>query len=242
MIDDHDQVRFLLHQLHSPSFLLMLPQVWKGNNKGRFCSDALGPPLIFAASALNLTTLGIPCLYYGTEQSFDGSGSDGSPGHSADQYIREAMFGGSFGAFRSKDVHFFDEDGEVYQNLAQVATIRKREIALRRGRQYLREISGAPGGEEGTYGYPTVLGGRMESVIAWSRVFDGVEVLCAISTDVSNAKSVWVTVDKDIHADGASLKCLYPVGHDDTLDIEWRGQRAVVKLTMAPAGFVVFKK
>lgn len=70
MIDDHDQV-------------------WRGaSNKARFCSDDVGPDLALAAVGLNLTTLGIPCLYYGTEQQFDGRG-DG------DRYIREAMFGGS---------------------------------------------------------------------------------------------------------------------------------------------------
>jgi glycosidase len=58
-----------------------------------------------------VTTLGIPCIYYGTEQSFDGHGS----GEGADKFTREAMFGGEFGAFASHNKHFFDEDSKVYQ-------------------------------------------------------------------------------------------------------------------------------
>jgi len=86
MIDDHDQIR-------------------KGNNKARFCANDQGDQLILSAIGLNLCTLGIPCIYYGSEQKFDGSG-DGGDG--ADRYIREAMFGGGFGAFRSRNLHCFD--------------------------------------------------------------------------------------------------------------------------------------
>lgn len=128
--------------------------MWRGSLKARFCADSLGPPLLFAALALNLTILGISCIYYGTEQSFDGAGSDGSPGYAVDQYIREAMFGGAFGPFRSKERHCFVESSAVYQHLAELSGIREKEMALRRGRQYLREISG----DGMTFGYPQKLG------------------------------------------------------------------------------------
>ena len=59
-------------------------------------------------------TLGIPCIYYGTEQSFDGHGS----GDGAHRFIREAMVGGEFGAFASRGRHFFDEGGAVYKELS----------------------------------------------------------------------------------------------------------------------------
>jgi glycosidase len=53
--DDHDQVR-------------------KGSNKARFAADPEGRALAAAALATNVTTLGIPCIYYGSEQCFDGRG------------------------------------------------------------------------------------------------------------------------------------------------------------------------
>jgi glycosidase len=69
--DDHDQVR-------------------KGEHKARLCADADGRKLALAALALNTLTLGVPCVYYGSEQYLDGEGGN-------DRYIREAMFGGDFG-------------------------------------------------------------------------------------------------------------------------------------------------
>ncbi len=118
--DDHDQVR-------------------KGDRKARFCADRNASKVVLNVLALNALTLGIPCIYYGSEQCFDGRGGN-------DRYIREAMFGGEFGAFRTRGVHFFDEDNRVYQELAKILDIRKQNILLRRGRQYLREISAANDG------------------------------------------------------------------------------------------------
>ena len=92
--DDHDQVR-------------------KGENKARFAADLEGRALALAALVANATTLGIPCIYYGTERCFDGRGGN-------DRYIREAMFGGSFGAFRSADRHCFNETTSTYVELAAV--------------------------------------------------------------------------------------------------------------------------
>jgi glycosidase len=59
MFDDHDQVS-------------------KGNQKRRFWGTDEYRKLIFNALAVNLTTAGIPCIYYGTEQGFD-SGGQPSP-------------------------------------------------------------------------------------------------------------------------------------------------------------------
>jgi len=149
------------------------------------------------------------------------------------------MFGGSYGAFRSKGVHYFSESGDLYKKLGEVAKIRGEEIALRRGRQYLREISAS--GDESSFGYPVNLGNRMTNVVAWSRMFDGVEVLCAINTDLENVLTVWVTVDAEIHADGEVLRSLYSVDGKE-LQVEWRDGRAVVKLSVPPTGFVLYKK
>jgi len=55
MFDDHDQVR-------------------KGDHKRRFCAIADFRDLVFNALAVNLTTAGIPCIYYATEQAFDSGG------------------------------------------------------------------------------------------------------------------------------------------------------------------------
>ncbi len=170
-IDDHDQVR-------------------QGWYKARFAADPIGRRLAFPALALNATTLGMPCVYYGSEQGLDGQGGN-------DRYIREALFGGPFGPFRSTGRHVFDEDNPIYVGLSQVLAVRRRIPALRFGRQYLREIS-----EDGIgFGFPDFIGGkdteqeRIASVIAWSRVLAETEVLCAITTDPEQRRSVWIRID-----------------------------------------------
>ena len=215
-LDDHDQVR-------------------KGNNKARFCAGGGGNDrLVLAAIALNALTLGIPCIYYGTEQQFDGAGS----GDGADRYIREAMFGGAFGAFRSKDRHFFDESHWVYQETAKILKVRRDQPALRRGRQYLREISG----DGVNFGVPVLIGGIMRSVVPWSRIFNNQEVLAAINTDPDNSLTVWVTIDNSLHQAGDNLICLYSTDSHAigaNIKIEARNGKAV-SLTVPAAGVVVY--
>lgn len=215
ILDDHDQVR-------NPS------------HKARFA--ATNPPsgLALAALALNATTLGIPCIYYGSEQMFDGSGD-------SDRYLRECMFGGAFGAFRSRERHFFREDIWLFRELAKIFQVRREHLALRRGRQYLREISG--NGVD--YGLPHLIGGEMRSVVPWSRILDRTEILLAINTDTDVARTTSVIVDHDLHERGVSLKCLYStdpadVGHSITVAEKPDGKR-VVELTVPAAGFVIFR-
>lgn len=213
MIDDHDQVR-------------------KGNNKARFCAHDDGEKLILSAMALNLCTLGIPCIYYGTEQAFDGAGG-------SDRYIREAMFGGKFGAFRSRDRHCFDEQNPIYAELAKIAKIRQKEIALRRGRQYLRQISGDGLG----FGFPFIIRGRMRSVVAWSRLFLDQEILLAVNTNPDAATSAWVTIDNDLHRAGENLSCLYSTDSTQIgslVQVAAKNGKAVF-LSVPPGGFVIYR-
>jgi glycosidase len=214
VLDDHDQVR-------------------KGERKARFCAlDARWPKLAANALAFNALTLGIPCVYYGTEQEFDGEGGN-------DRFLREAMFGGKFGAFRSKGFHFFNEEGETWKRTARILKLRKTELALRRGRQYLRQISG--NGID--FGYPRPFDGHMLSIIPWSRLFAGKEVLCAINTDTDAPRSAWVIVDRESHRDGDRLLRLYVsdgTSGPTELEVADKGGAAAVFLTVPPAGCVVY--
>jgi glycosidase len=216
MTDDHDQIR-------------------KNGNKGRFCAAERGRDLLIAMLGLNAATLGIPCIYYGTEQAFDGQGS----GDGCDRYIRESMFGGPFGAFRTRDCHFFNERHPAYKELSKILELRRKEPALRRGRQFLRPISG-----DGVhFGSPEMLGGQLRSVVAWSRIFVDQELLCAINTDPDNDRSAWVTIDDALHQAGGKLTCLYssdPAQVGAAVTVEPRNGKAV-NITVPKGGFVVFK-
>jgi len=216
MYDDHDQVR-------------------KGNHKARFCAGSeANKKLALNALALNATTLGIPCIYYGSEQCFDGEGD-------SDRYIREAMFGGEFGAFRSRHRHFFNEDTSVYRELAKILAIRQEKIVLRRGRQYLRPISG----DGQNFGVPQMLGDQIRSVVAWSRIFDTEEMLLAINTDADNPRIAWVVVDNNLQPEGGHMKCIYstdPGQIGQELEVkQLHPDLKAVLLTAPAAGFVIFE-
>jgi glycosidase len=215
LFDDHDQVR-------------------KGAHKARFCADEVGEKLLLNVLALNATTLGIPCIYYGSEQGFDGAGGN-------DRYIRESMFGGRFGAFRSCDRHCFSEDTPVYRELAKILAIRQEKLALRRGRQYLREISG----DGQHFGLPHMIGNEIRSVVPWSRIFSDQELLVAMNTDPDQPRTAWVIVDHDLHRTGDHVQCLY------TTDPGQEGQELIITdvlpnikavlLTVPAAGFVIYE-
>jgi len=212
-VDDHDHVD-------------------QGSQKHRFCAGGF-ETLALPVMALNATTLGIPCIYYGTEQIFDGEGG----GDGSDRYIREAMFGGEFGAFRSRGRHFFNEDQPVYRQLAEIHKLRRDQLTLRRGRQFLRQISG----DGVNFGFPEKMNGRILSIVAWSRIFNDNELLCAINTDPDQDRTVFVTIDNDLHTAGDRLTCLYstrPAEIGRTLLVEARNGKAV-SLTAPSAGFVV---
>jgi glycosidase len=216
--DDHDQVR-------------------KGNQKSRFAHDE-GPGQVnssrgsLAVLAFLVTTMGIPCIYYGTEQQFDGNGNN-------DRYIREAMFGGPFGPFESSNRHCFNEAHPVYQQLSRILEIRRTSLVIRRGRQYLRPISG----DGQVFGLPGMLGGVIRSVVPWSRIFDDREALLAINTDFSAPRTAWITIDNRLHAQGSDLTCRYstdPTQIGATLTVAALNGKAVL-VTVPAAGFVIYE-
>ncbi|MGZ8308530.1 MAG: hypothetical protein ACXWU0_01660 [Rhodoplanes sp.] len=139
--------------------------------KIRFSSEAASDHQVVAGVALQLLTLGIPCIYYGTEQSFAGPEESeriylpswrGSSNH-ADRYLREAMFGPlhprksglasldptnsldstlpGFGPFGTAGAHCFDPAFAAFRRIAALAALRKQFPVLRQGRQYQRPFS-----------------------------------------------------------------------------------------------------
>jgi len=218
LFDDHDQVR-------------------KGKRKARYCAKDQGSRTILAVMALNALTLGIPCVYYGSEQYFNGAGDTEEDGN--DVFLRECMFGGPFGSMQSTGRHFFDEDSPAYVELAKILALRAGKLPLRRGRQYLRPISG--NGVD--FGLPEMQGGELRSIVPWSRILDQQEILVAINTDVAATRVAWVTVDAGLHAEGDKLTCLYstdPAQIGKRVGVEGRNGRAVA-VSVPAAGVVVYE-
>jgi glycosidase len=136
-----------------------------------------------------LTSQGVPCIYYGTEQGFDGGGDN-------DRYVRECMFGGKWGAFDTSGVHFFNQQHPIYQGIQAVARIRTQEPALRYGRQYFREISS----DGQSFGYPAT----GQSTLAYSRILDTDEVLVAMNL-ASTSRQDCITVDRNLTPPGSQV-------------------------------------
>jgi glycosidase len=220
LVDDHDQVR-------------------KGAAKSRFCGDSRFRDLAFNVVATQLTTMGIPCIYYGTEQGFD---SGGRP-HGSDLVLRESMFGGRFGGKCTQGRHFFDEDAALYKALAALIDLRKQSLPLRRGRQMLHQISG----DGIDFGVPRLLGERMRSIVTWSRLFVDQEVLVVFSTDQEQPLTAYSTVAPRFRAEGDLLKLIFwhtPAASSppaQELVVERRSERLAVRLTVPPAGFLIYQ-
>jgi glycosidase len=219
LVDDHDQVR-------------------KSGAKWRFCGDPQFRDLAFNVLAVQLTSMGIPCVYYGSEQGFD---SGGRPGGS-DLVLRENMFGGRFGGLCTQGRHFFNEDGELYRALAALIELRKKLLPLRRGRQVLHHISG-----DGVhFGLPHRLGERMRSLVCWSRLLVDQEVLVALNTDEEQPVTAYSTVAPTFRVEGDQFQRIFwyaprpGAAPPSSLTVERRSDQLAVQMTLPPAGFVIY--
>lgn len=192
--------------------------------RGRFLyRNAFQEQAVLAVGYL-LTSLGIPCIYYGTEQGFDGGGD-------SDKYIRECMFGGKWGAFDTTGAHFFRPGHPVYQRISQIAAVRQKEPALRYGRQYFREIS-----ENGVdFGYPA----DGKCTLAYSRILDDTEILIAMNLD-STPRNDFVTVDSNLTPPEEKMVNLLKPG--SIAQVVVTGHRHAVRAGLGPHEMAILKR
>jgi glycosidase len=195
ILDDHDHV---------------------SGTKVRFSTDAASDHQVVAGVAIQLFSLGIPCIFYGTEQAFAGPEKSERErylpdfGTGTDRYLREAMFGPThprgdgvlprdqtlpgFGPFGTVGAHCFNASSPAYVRIAALAATRREHPALRYGRQYQRPVA--------NFGAPFSLPGPGE-LIAWSRILDDEEVLCAVNGHGTEVRGGDVLVDADLNAQSA---------------------------------------
>jgi len=188
--------------------------------KVRFSSDASSKHQVCAATAIQLLTLGIPCIYYGTEQAFAGPEKSERDqylpdyGDKPDKYLRETMFGAphprksgadgladgdsrldtslpGFGAFGTIGCHFFNENHPAYRRIQHLIATRQNYPNLRYGRQYLRPLR--------NFDAPFTLPGGGE-LIAWSRILDEEEILCVLNSHGTQLRGADVLVDPALNS------------------------------------------
>jgi glycosidase len=204
-VDNHDQ-------MHRPYFRLMA-----GEKDCRLAALAIG---------YLLTSMGIPCIYYGTEQCLDG-GSEQD-----DDFVRETMFGGEWGAFGAREGHFFNEEHPTYKALAAIAGIRAAEPALRYGRQFFRQVSG----DGQTFGDSNDPGG----VFAYARVLDTTSIVIAINLDPEPRES-FIALDEKFFSDGAEVTNLLD-GTRHAVQIAPNGQTPCLQLKLNPREMLILKR
>ncbi len=188
----------------------------------RFMHNNPHPRQAILAIGYLLTTQGVPCIYYGGEQGFDGGGAD-------DAYVRECMFGGNWGGFGTAGRHFFNPQHEIYQAISSVAAVRREQPALRYGRLYFRDISG-----NGVDFGPPQDG---NATLAYSRILDTQEILIALNLSGS-ARSDCITVDHKLSAPGRTLHNLLDPSHQANVQQAADG-RAFVHLELPPHGIAI---
>ena len=197
ILDDHDHV---------------------SGDKIRFSSDAATAVQVVAGVACSLFSLGIPCIFYGTEQSFAGPEkserdrylSDYNAGDPPpDKYLREAMFGpahplqpGNAGLSQGAFVHDtnmpgfgpFGTSGHHCFDPSAVAYRRLASLcAVRKQFPVLR--SGRQYQRPiANFGAPFSLPAAGE-LIAWSRILDDEEALCIVNGHGNARRGGDVVVD-----------------------------------------------
>lgn len=177
---------------------------------------------VVAPTAIQLFTLGVSCIYYGTEQAFAG------PAHSQlsyllnegwggnDRFLRESMFGPEhprashdqdietqlqtvdqelpgFGPFGTAGKHCFDQASPAYVRIAHLGKVRSSHPVLRVGRQYRRQTR-LPG-----TGFVFQPQGEL---IAWSRILDNFEAVCIVNPNGIASRGGDVIVAGELSAPG----------------------------------------
>ncbi len=118
-LDNHDLPRFLFQQAE--------------DQPDPFNPEPLPDEVLYSALFYLLTWDGIPCIYYGTEQLFEGG---------VDPKNREDMFLGN----PHRGFPPFDTENEAFIYVRDLVAMRKQHIALRRGDVQIRWATAEPRG------------------------------------------------------------------------------------------------
>ena len=186
--------------------------------KKRFGHDATEDQII-AGMGFLLCALGTPCIYYGTEQGFQGAG-DG------DWNVREAMF-----SLSEPKVNTLNRNNRIYKEIAQLAEIRKNSAILKFGRMYMRETS-----EDGkTFKLPVT----NDCMLSFSRILYDEEMLIVYNDSLTNDDEEYIAVDRHLNPEGSVFRfCYGDTGKVHVLKNE-DGSRHFVKLKLTAAQFVI---
>jgi glycosidase len=186
--------------------------------KTRFGHDATEAQII-AGMGFLLCALGTPCIYYGTEQGFQGSGE-------GDWNVREAMFNPD-----DTTSNTLNPENVIYREIALLAQIRKSYAALKFGRMYMRESSA----DGKTFTLPV----SHDRMLSFSRILYDEEMLIVYNDSMVNNDEEYIVVDRHLNPEGAVFRfCYGDHGKVHVLKNE-DGSRHFVRVNLKPCQFVI---
>ncbi|MEN6440785.1 MAG: alpha-amylase family glycosyl hydrolase [Syntrophobacter sp.] len=192
---------------------------------------------VSAPTAIQLFTLGIPCIYYGTEQAFAGpaqseiqwvrsegwkNGSD-----SGDRYLREAMFGPDHprahhsqslvNQVNSLDPSLpgfgaFGTCGKHCFDNSSPAFVRISALCKTRKAHTVLRVGRQYPRELRLPGTGFVFPGQGE-IVAWSRVLDTLEALCIVNSNGTSLRGGDVVVSAEISPPGSIFEVVANTAH-----------------------------
>jgi len=207
VLDDHDHV---------------------SGDKLRFSADAASDHQVVAGVALQLFSLGIPCIYYGSEQALAGPEKAARDAFlpecthdtGTDVFLREAMFGpkhprkpgragiGSAVATRDRELPGFGPFGTAGQhcfNPGAAAYTRLAALTAVRRRFPVLRVGRQYQRQLSNFGAPFALAAAGE-LITWSRILDDEEALCVVNGHGAARRGGDVVVDARLNAAGTAFE------------------------------------
>ena len=163
-----------------------------------------------------MTMQGIPCIYQGIDQGFDGFAPDNDRRR---EYVRETMWGRP---------DSFSNQNEFYKLIRKLTGLRNQYPALRYGRQYFRECSG--NGVD--FGFSPYEGG----LISYSRILNDKEMLICGNTNTNRSVTVFIVVDENLNPAGRLWKVIFSSENDIPISIPTTAFDRIhaVEVTLAP--------
>jgi len=189
----------------------------------RFAADAEDDRQVIAGIGYLLCALGIPSLYYGTEQGFTGHGDKY-------EFVREPLF-----ALNDKVTNYLNRDCQIYREIAKIAKIRADKDALRFGRMYFRKVSD----ERLRFALPR----EQPCTLAFSRILMDQQVLVAYNTSTKERRNDYVLVDNQSYSPG-KMRFLYPKEEGEIsiqMHPDLNNPSLYIQLDLEPMQFVILE-
>ena len=190
--------------------------------KRRFGYEA-APLQVIAGIGFLLCALGTPCMYYGTEQGFEGCGK-------GDWFVRESMF-----SLNEPTINILNDQSVIYRSIAAIAKLRNTSSILKFCRMYMRRMT-----SDGVrFHFPEC----DKCTLAFSRILFNEEILVVYNSSTCDAKDEYIEIDYEINQNRRCMKSLY--GYDNVVEVlqqkDGRDKMRFVRLYLKPMQFVILK-